>query len=229
MFYKKIGIVVADEGEYTPFLGVLDGTSHFDTPFKAAVEFCVYKTNVTAILCGIGKVNAAAAAMYLIDRGCDLILNFGLSGGLKGVSRGEFVLPERFLEHDFDLTPLGYKPCEKPGQTYVYNADDGVLAAFAATGAARKAGTAVCGDHFVSDNETRDFLIENFSASCCDMETAAIAAVCSIAGVPFAAFRRISDAADDNAADSYSDMNKNEGVSLAEAFIKCLNSVCVKE
>ena len=229
MFYKKIGIVIADEGEYTPFLDVLDGVSSCDTPFRAAAQFSVCKSSVTAILCGIGKVNAAAAAMYLADRGCDLILNFGLSGGLKGVRRGEFVLPERFLEHDFDLTPLGYKPCEKPGQTYVYNADVDVLSAFEAAGVANKAGTAVCGDRFVSDNKTRDFLIKNFSASCCDMETAAIAAVCNIAKVPFAALRRISDAADDTAADSYSDMNENEGVSLAEAFIKCLNTVCVKE
>ena len=229
MFYKKIGIVIADEGEYTPFLNMLNGVSQCETPFRSAIEFSLCNSDVTAVLCGIGKVNASAAAMYLIDRGCNLLLNFGLSGGLKGVRRGEFVLPESFLEHDFDLTALGYKPCEKPGQTYIYKADNDIIAAFAATGAARPAGTAVCGDRFVSDAQARDFLISNFSASCCDMETAAIAAVCYMSEIPFAAVRRISDSADDTAADSYSDMNENEGVSLAQTFIRCLNSVCAKE
>ena len=32
-----------------------------------------------------------------------------------------------FLEHDFDLTGIGYKPCEKPSQKYIYDAETGEL------------------------------------------------------------------------------------------------------
>lgn len=226
MKYNKIGIAVADKDEYEPFVKALDNADNTPTPFKSAVLFDCGGIKAHALLCGIGKVNAAAAAMYLIERGCDLILNFGLSGGLEGVKKGEFILPERFLEHDFDLTPLGYKPCEKPGQTYIYNSDKALLEKIAMSGVARPGGTAVCGDRFICNNADRDFLVNTFLAASCDMETGAIASVCHFSKVPFISLRRISDDASDDACESYNDMNKNEGTSLSGAFIKCLKIIC---
>ena len=226
MKYKKIGVVVADKDEYEPFVNALDNPQYISSPFKSEVLFTLGDTKVRALLCGIGKVNAAAGAMYLIDRECDIILNFGLSGGLQSVNRGEFILPETFLEHDFDLTPLGYKPCEKPGQAYIYNSDEALVKRIVASGVAKPGGTAVCGDRFISSNADRDFLINAFSAVSCDMETAAIASVCTSLDVPFVSLRRISDDASDNARDSYNDMNKNEGMSLSDAFFQCLKVIC---
>lgn len=225
MSYKKIGVVVADDGEYYPFLESVSDVVKMETPFRDAFGFSCGKTEVVALLCGIGKVNAAAGTMYLIDSGCDCILNFGLSGGLWEVACGDFVAPESFLEHDFDLTPLGYKPCQKPGQDYIYHADKQLTDIFCKTGFVKQTGSAVCGDRFISDNKSRDYLINAFSATSCDMETAAIASVCHMSNIPFASIRRISDSADDNAVKSYSDMNENEGITLCEAFIKCLKGV----
>ena len=226
MPFYKIGIVVADESEFYPFVDIIEKKEKTDTPFKDAVRFFIGKTEVTAILSGIGKVNAASAAMYLVCAGCDAILNFGLSGGLGGVYRGQFVLPEKFIEHDFDLTVFGYKPCEKPGQAYVYSADEGIVSAFEAASKAARSRMAVCGDRFISDEASRDYLIDTFSASSCDMETAAIASVCHITGIPFACVRRISDDASENAQESYGEMNENEGATLGNVFLKCLKSVC---
>ena len=229
MPYKKIGVIVADRDEYMPFVKTVkesaDNCKEANTPFPLAVEFTRGDCQITAILCGIGKVNAAAAAMYLVSRGVGAILNFGLSGGLSGVSFGEFIVPTRFLEHDFDLTGLGYKPCEKPEQTYIYTADKQLADIFSRFAGARITGTAVCGDRFISSNSDREFLIHTFGASSCDMETAAIASVCHISGIPFAALRRISDGADDNATEVYRDMNTNEGATLSETFMKCLKGV----
>ena len=225
MSYKKIGAIVADEGEYYPFFNSVSGAVSVDTPFKDAFKFSCGKSEVYVLFCGIGKVNAAAGTMYLIDLGCECILNFGLSGGLKGVKTGEFIVPDKFIEHDFDLTPLGYKPCQKPGQEYIYYADKKLSDIFNSTGFVKLTGTAVCGDKFISDKETGEYLIKAFSATSCDMETAAIASVCFISKIPFAALRRISDGADEDAADSYRDMNTNEGITLGEAFIKCLKGV----
>ena len=137
-------------------------------------------------------------------------------------------MPEKFIEHDFDLTVFGYKPCEKPRQNYVYEADKGVIKKLISLGIANNGGTAVCGDRFISSSEDREFLIETFAAKSCDMETAAVASVCDMAGVPFVSLRRISDSADDSATESYNDMNNNkdEGISLSEAFLKCLKTIC---
>ena len=190
-----------------------------------AIEFTCGKTGIITVFCGIGKVNAASAAMYLVDHGCEAILNFGLSGGLSGVNFGEFVIPSKFLEHDFDFTKLGYRPCEKPEQTYIYSADDKLSKMFAGFCGARIVGTAVCGDRFISSTEDKNMLIDTFSAQACDMETAAIASVCYITNTPFVSLRRISDGADDNAIEVYRDMNVNDGATLSETFMKCLKGV----
>ncbi|MBO4733862.1 MAG: 5'-methylthioadenosine/S-adenosylhomocysteine nucleosidase [Clostridia bacterium] len=226
MLYKKIGVVVADRDEYAPFVSAIDNRRSVNTPFKSAVSFDFAGSEVTVILCGIGKVNAAACATYLCDSGCELILNFGLSGGLKETCRGEFILPESFLEHDFDLTPLGYKPCEKPEQTYIYSANKPLLDKISKAGFAKPGGTAVCGDRFICSKADREFLINTFCARSCDMETGAIASVCSMTGIPFISLRRISDDASDTATESYNNMNKNEGMTLSDAFLRCLNIIC---
>lgn len=229
MYYKKIGVVIADKDEYAPFVKTAGESAadmcEAETPFHSAIKFTCGKSEVLAIFCGIGKVNAASAAMYLADHGCEAILNFGLSGGLAGVKFGEFIVPGTFLEHDFDFTELGYKPCEKPGQEYIYNADEKLSAVLVASCGARITGAAVCGDRFISSTADKEFLIKTFSASSCDMETAAIASVCHFTKTPFAALRRISDGADDSAIEVYRDMNVNEGATLSETFMKCLKGV----
>lgn len=229
MSYKKIGVIVADKDEYRPFAesarDVYRNAHEISTPFASAIEFTCGGAEVIAVHCGIGKVNAASGAMYLADHGCEVILNFGLSGGLDGVSFGEFVIPRRFLEHDFDFTGLGYKPCEKPEQEYIYNADERLVKLFNSLCGAKITDTAVCGDRFVSSAADREFLIKTFSASSCDMETAAIASVCHITGIPFVSIRRISDGADDTAIETYRDMNKNDGATLSETFMMCLEGV----
>ena len=125
----KIGIVVADSDEYKPLLEYIEKGKYEEYSFlgRMAHKFNIGKVQVVSILCGIGKVNATAAAMHLVDIGCNIILNFGLSGGISGVFKGDVCLCDKFLEHDFDLTGIGYKPCEKPSQRYIYDADTSLI------------------------------------------------------------------------------------------------------
>lgn len=222
----KIGIVVADVDEYLPFVEDVKiyNPKKYDYYGKDAITFNIDDNEIICILCGIGKVNAATAAAFLADR-CDIILNYGLSGGISRVRRGEISLPDKYLEHDFDLTVIGYKPCEKPRQEYIYSADQKLLS-LAKELFSGVVGTAVCGDRFVSSDKDRRFLKDTFNAVSCDMETGAIASVCHLADIPFMAIRRISDDAGDEAVESYNDMNKNEGETLSQLFIKYLNFVC---
>lgn len=206
---KKIGIVIADSDEFLPLekkMGELGGRE-IKICSRKAYEFSLGNALVTAVLCGIGKVNAAAAATALAEQGADILLNCGLSGGISGVCREELTLPNRFLEHDFDLTGLGYKRCEKPSQEYIYNADKTLLEQFKAVYPEVKIGTAVSGDCFVSNKELRDELKAEFSAMSCDMETAAIAYVAAAYGIKFASLRKISDDAGNDAANAYKQLN----------------------
>ncbi len=223
----KIGIVVADYDEYAPFAQTLSAnTTEYKYFNRKAINFDMGNASVICINCGIGKVNAATAATHLADIGCTYILNFGLSGGISGVKRGEVVLPDKFLEHDFDLTGIGYKPCEKPSQKYIYDADKTLLQKAQSAIGECEHGTAVCGDRFICSASDRDFLRETFSATTCDMETAAIASVCDMAAIPYLSLRRVSDDAGDDAYASYSDMNIGEGQTLSQVFFKVLDVLC---
>ena len=223
----KIGIVVADIDEFLPLKEAVSvyGAQECDYFGRLSVTFEFEGFKVLCVHCGIGKVNAAAAAMYLINSGCRIILNYGLSGGISGVRRGETVLPDRFLEHDFDLTTIGYKPCEKPGQKYIYEADSYISDCIIKALGNIKRGTAVCGDRFICSSEDRDFLSQTFNATSCDMETAAVASVCDVADIPFACIRRISDDAGESALDSYREMNLCEGDTLSSIFLKALRGI----
>lgn len=220
---KKIGIIVADADEFAPLEERIKKGKYVEKAFlnRKILEFKIGGTELCAMLCGIGKVNAAAAAVHMVDTGCGIILNYGLSGGISGIRRGELCLCTEFLEHDFDLTAIGYKPCEKPGQSYIYRSDKRLNGVIKSLLPEIRQGVAVTGDCFVCDEGLRDFLKEEFGAMCCDMETAAIAYVCEYAGVPFAAVRRVSDDAGDSALESYREMNASLETVLSDFILAC--------
>ncbi len=214
---KKIGIVIADDMEYAPIRSMKGEEFSF---YKREGHKFVFsneerKIELYTVCCGIGKTNSAAAAMYLIDNGCSVILNTGLSGGMSGVRRGDITFCDSYIEHDFDLTPLGYKKGEKPSQKYIYESDKLLLEFFRTLYPNARVGMAVTGDCFVCDDALRKQLIESYSPMSCDMESAAIASVCDMANVPFLAVRRVSDDAGDDAAGNYQAMNDNETFDLA--------------
>ena len=227
----KIGIVVADADEYRP-LGEYIEKGEF-TPYsflgRKGHKFNIKTENGTAevvsILCGIGKVNATAIAAHFASCGFDIILNYGLSGGVSGISRGELCVCDRFLEHDFDLTGIGYKLCEKPGQKYIYEANESLMEICRKIVPNAKSGTAVSGDRFICDEEVRLRLKNEFGAMCCDMETAAIAYVCDFANIPFLALRRISDDAGSDALESYREMNTSDETLLSDYVIDLIGGI----
>ncbi|MGN0451858.1 MAG: 5'-methylthioadenosine/S-adenosylhomocysteine nucleosidase [Acutalibacteraceae bacterium] len=216
---KKIGIIVADADEFAPLEETIKKCEYTERSFlkRRILEFKIDGAPISAILCGIGKVNAAAATAHLVDSGCEIILNYGLSGGISGIRRGELCLCTEFLEHDFDLTTIGYKPCEKPGQgTYIYKSDKRLNSVVKSLLPDIKEGLAATGDRFVCDEGLRNLLRDEFGAMCCDMETAAIAYVCEYAGVPFAAVRKVSDDAGEDALESYREMNTSGETDLSD-------------
>lgn len=227
MNFKKIGIVIADNDEYYPFEKLVSSfnAEKYDGFGREGVTFFSGGVRIVALFSYVGKVNAAAAAMHLADIGCDLILNFGLSGGISGVRRGDYTLPDKFLEHDFDLSGIGYKYCEKPLQEYVYKADASVSEIFASVLGDVPRGTAVSGDRFICEADTRARLYSEFGAASCDMETAAIASVCHFEKIPFVSLRRISDDAGDDALAVYRKMNVGEGETLSAVFLRCLTAL----
>ena len=221
----KIGIIIADIEEYKPFAAIAQKFNGIEIEMFGYTGHKIELPEgriLCVLLCGIGKVNAAAAAAYLVSWGAKAILNCGLSGGLNGILPGEITVGTRYVEHDFDLTPLGLKPAEKPRQEYVYSADSGLLKVALGVCPEAKHGVMVCGDCFISDSKKAAYLIETFEAMSCDMESAAVASVCHGARVPFLAIRQISDGGDESAAEIYTEANNSEQDALSKIVMKML-------
>lgn len=216
---KKIGVIFADTQEYLPFLKYVKDLDNekskaecFITAGCKGVKYTYDSSGkeIYAINSGIGKVNAANAAAILIYKfGAEAILNAGLSGAVSKLHREDIVAGTSYVECDFDLTAIGYDLAVKPdGEEYIHSADEELLEYAMNVKSAqmkkRKLGT---GDIFLADSEKKLLFKEKFDISAFDMESAAIASVCSRADLPFLSVRKISDDADDASADDYREMN----------------------
>jgi len=163
---------------------------------------------VALAVCGIGKVNAAALAQALLAEGVAALLFTGVAGGVDPTLRvGDLVVAHDAVQHDVDVTGLGYALGEVPGEPTVWPADPDLrdLVAAAAADVAGAAGVRVVvgrvasGDTFVADPRRVALLRERFGATCAEMEGAAVAQVCARWGVPWAIVRSVSDTADHDA------------------------------
>ena len=174
--------------------------------------------------CGIGKVNAASAASFLIACGVEMVLNCGLSGGVGSASRGGIVGGTSFVEADFDLTPLGRPLGEKPSEQPFPKADGRLFQLFCTVMPGVPVGRFGCGDFFLTDPVRRDDYRERFGLIAFDMESGAIANICQKCGTPFFSFRQISDTADETSGSDYHEMNDRAQADLMDVLAKLLTA-----
>ena len=205
----RIGLVIADIDEYRHLYQFMGDDARESSVASLLGHKFTFKgktqdISVFSVCSGIGKVNAASASA-LIAHDCDIIINAGLSGGFGKTFKYDIVLGTDFVEHDFDLSPIGYSMSVKPGDEGRLSADknysEDILAKFSFV----KSGTFVTGDKFVCTKELHDVLTEAFSPIACDMESAAVAHSARLFDKPFISIRMVSDGADDDSAETYTD------------------------
>lgn len=154
---------------------------------------------------GIGKVNAAMTTTYLLVNGASRIIFTGVAGGVHPDLRvGDIVVSTDLVQHDVDVTALGYKVGTIPGESLYWAADDhlrelAMVAAKDVEGVQVVAGRVASGDQFIASREGVQRLWKDYQAACAEMEGAAVAQVCAKAGVPFVVIRSVSDTADHDA------------------------------
>lgn len=230
---KVIGIVIADEMEFKSFTEYAQknfpcqaGVRRGNESLSVMVQHGSDELLIHAVKCGIGKVNAASAASFLIaDDGANVILNAGLSGAVKGVRREEVVIGSSYVEADFDLTAIGYELGAKPGQEHIYPADENLLVLAQEAFPELKSGRLGCGDIFLADPVKKKRFDDAFDLCAFDMETGAIASVCKKTGVPFLSIRKVSDDADDCATYDYQEMNDRAEADLTELLFQLLEKI----
>lgn len=167
-------------------------------------------TDAVVTVCGEGKVNAAMCTQAMImEFSPDVIVNTGVGGGLAdGLKICDVVVADAVVEHDMDMSPLGYKkgfvcgveciemPCDE-------KTAEALLECVKELGLPSHRGIVASGDQFVSSESKKQWLKETFNAAVCEMEGAAIGHVCMRNSVPFGVLRAISDGGDDDASMSF--------------------------
>ncbi|MBQ6737400.1 MAG: 5'-methylthioadenosine/adenosylhomocysteine nucleosidase, partial [Synergistaceae bacterium] len=176
---------------------------------EADMEFCVGRlddVNVVIVKCGMGKVNAGICAQMLIDVfDVDCIINTGVAGALNPkLNIGDIVIGSDVVQHDYDVTPIGFKRGEIPYTGKVaFESDKNLIEqAFKAVQATFPKlqvikGRICTGDQFISTKEQKEKITSNFGGDCCETESGAIAQVCYLNRMPFVIIRAIADKADE--------------------------------
>ncbi|MBR4633297.1 MAG: 5'-methylthioadenosine/adenosylhomocysteine nucleosidase [Elusimicrobia bacterium] len=158
---------------------------------------------------GVGKVNAALNAQYIIDTyKPNIIINTGVAGGISdGLDIGDVVIGTYLVQHDFDVTALGYAKgymctgIEKDKPTKYY-CDKKLVERFQSYLEQNMPkqkihlGIIASGDKFVSGKDSKKEINEYFGAIAVEMEGCAIAQVATRNKIPFVVTRAISDLAD---------------------------------
>ena len=157
---------------------------------------------------GVGKVNAAICTQVLVGHfRATPVINTGIAGSLNNdLNIGDIVISNDVVHHDVEATVWGYAPGQIPGMEVADFPGDEDLAKLAERVCAEvnpdiraMRGRVASGDQFISDNATKQRIIDTFGADCAEMEGAAIAQVCYLNRVPFVILRTISDKADGSA------------------------------
>ena len=201
----RIGIIGAMDEELATIKAAAEITG---TEKLADMEFCLGMLGgrqIVVVKSGIGKVNAGICAQLLITHfGVSRIINTGVGGAIDSrINIGDIVISTDAVQHDFDVTPIGFAKGEIPytgicafpaDEEMRTNAREAVQ--HAVQGSKIYEGRICSGDQFIASREKKQAILDNFGGFCCEMEGAAIAQVCWLNHVPFVIIRAISDRAD---------------------------------
>ena len=178
----------------------------------------IFENNkVIFAIAGIGKVNAGMCVQILADLyDVTHIINTGVAGSLNpALDIGDILVSKDAIQHDMDVTPLGYAKGQIPGlEQLAFVADEKLCKT--AVEVCKKVnpdihvteGRVVSGDQFISSKEIKDALIAEFHPDCTEMEGASIAQAATLNNIPYVVIRAISDKADGSAQEDYPTFEK---------------------
>ena len=185
--------VLAMESEADAVLRHMSDVLKFEECGRTVYQGLLNGEQTAVVICGIGKVNAAAGTQYAIDHFApELIVNLGVAGGLDAsMSVGQVYSVSKCFQCDFDLSDINHTPKGTPDE---YDSPFFDLCNPATLQHCNLPIAIVStGDSFVNGDPDRDFVYGEMGAWLRDMELAAIAHVCKRAGVRCCALKSVSD------------------------------------
>ena len=217
---KNIGMVVAVEMD-----AVL---SRYGAPSEkrrvAGFEVYTYTGadyTIYALNSGAGEIAAAAATQRLISVfHADLILNFGVVGGLtEEMAKARTCVVESVVHYDFDTSEAGWaEPARYLDYPTAYIPASAALVERALSIEPRlKKVICASADKFVGKAERKRELHALYGAEICEMEAAGIVLTCNRSGVPCLLIKTVSDGIEGGAEEFNAELQRSAALCLAVA------------
>lgn len=226
------GIIAAMSCEAEMLLDIMQDKAEHKAGGATFYTGKIANEQVVLSTCGVGKVFAASCALAMIMKfSPDRIINTGVAGALSpSLNKLDTVVAVSAVQHDMDTSALGDLPGEISGIKKVFfecdeKTSEKLFACVKASGGTAKHGIVATGDRFVASAEDKAYIRNTFGADCADMEGGAIAHVCFINGVPFAALRTMSDGADGDASGDFMEFCVKAARISSNALIEFLKAL----
>lgn len=194
---KTIGILTAMSVEFKQIASILTET---ETEKIGPYEFFVGNLKdkkIVLMQCGIGKVNASSGVTNMIlNFHPDRIVSTGVAGGIDVSLRVmDVVVSTQTCYHDVSCGD-DVDPGQVQGLPRFFDSNKGMIekARSLETDIRIVPGLICTGDQFITSRDQLDIIKAAYpEGMAVDMESAAIAHVCHLYGLPFVSFRIISD------------------------------------
>ncbi len=212
-----LGVICAMDIEATGLISLMKGK---EVRSIIGYEFTCGKIGdkkVVVALSGIGKVYAAAVTALLISNfEVDTIINLGVCGG--NVGAGKLIVADSVVQYDFDTTAFGDQLGQLDGfdSPYIKCSDIKYMIH------GDVMGVIASGDRFIADAREAKRLSELFGAIGFDMESGAIAQICSKAKIDFAVVRVVSDGGDATEYEKFKIEAAKKGVGAVVDYLNML-------
>lgn len=195
---KKIGMIVAISKEFQSALNKF-GTENEIIEDSGYKTFIYQRDNYTLYMLssGAGEIFASSATQYLITKfGVDIIVNFGIVGGLTHqMSNKKLCIVENVVHYDFDTSkvdnvevgryldyPTIYIPTSKELLDIALSIEPSLTTTICASG-----------DKFIADSDKKSELHTKYHADICDMESAGIVLTCNRCNTPCLLIKAVAD------------------------------------
>ena len=148
-----IGIIAALKDEVRD---IKNNMTQVETSEKAGMTFykgMLYGKLVVAVMCGVGKVNAALCTQALADLfNVDCVINVGVGGAVaKGLTVGDIVISKDSVQYDMDASAFGHPRGEIPNMDMTFFPADERLIELAKEAAAKVGAAALVGRVMTAD------------------------------------------------------------------------------
>jgi len=194
---RKVGMIVAVEIQSVldKFGGRL--VERKDIRAFQVLECSLENCRLIIVSCGVGEIAAAAAAQFLISSyGVELIVNFGVVGGLtEEMRKTKVCIVEKVVHYDIDTAAIDDievgRYLDYP-DVYIPATAELVTRALALEPQLKPV---ICAsaDKFIADPERKRELHRLYGAQICEMEAAGIVLTCNRNGIPCMLIKIVSD------------------------------------